>query len=134
MIKETPALAVEDMLKYIYSGEVPEDPKSLTTDLLHIADMHQLHPVVEACVKNLVVSLDVSSCISTFMLVDRYQAQTLRDIVTMFVQCKAVEVVEEEDWIKLKDSSPDLAQELVRAIAGATKERHKCQFCIVAYY
>jgi len=133
-IRETPAKAVEDMLKYIYSGDVPQDPESLTTDLLHIASMHQLQPVMEACLRNLVDHLDISSCISTFMLVDRYlpQDQHLRKMVIMFMQCKAVEVVEEEDMVKLMDSNPVLAHELMRAIARATKERHKCQFCVVS--
>jgi hypothetical protein len=36
-----------DMLKYIYSGDFPEDPKILITDLLHIADVHQMHPEVD---------------------------------------------------------------------------------------
>jgi len=115
-IRETPPKAVEDMLKYIYSGDVPQDPMSLTTDLLHIASMHQLHPVVEACLKNLVEGLDVPSCISTLMLVDRYlpQDQNMREMVIMFMQCKAKEVVEEEDMIKLIKSNPVLAQELIR--------------------
>ena len=98
--------------------------------------MHQLQPVVEGCLKNLVESLDVSSCISTLVLVDRYlpQDQNMREMVITFMQCKAMEVVEEEDWVKLKDRSPELAQELVRALARATKERHKCRFCVVSYY
>ena len=133
VIKETSVQAVEDMLKFIYSGDVPEDPKSLTADLLHIANMHQLHPLVEACLKNLVDNLDVPSCISTFMLVDRYMPQNMREIVIKFMQCKAIGVVEQEDWIKLMEKKSDLAQELVRALARETKERHKCQFCLVSY-
>jgi len=135
VIKETPAQAVEDMLKYIYSGDIPENPDSLTSDLLHIANMHLLQPLVEACMKNIVDNLDVSSCISTFMLVDRYVPQDLgmREVVIRFMQCKATEVVEVEDWDKLVDSHPALAKELVRAIARATKEKHRCQFCLVSY-
>jgi len=135
VIKETPAQAVETMLKYIYSGNIPEDPEGLSSDLLHIANMHLLHPLVEACLKNIVDNLDVSSCISTFMLVDRYMPQDLniREVVIKFLQCKATEVVEVEDWDKLGDSHPALAKELVRAIARATKEKHKCQFCLVSY-
>ena len=119
------------MLKYVYSGDLHEDPECLSSDLLHIANMHLLHPLVEACLKNIVDNLDVSSCISTFMLVDRYMPQdlNLREVVIMFMQCKAIEVVEVEDWDKLVASHPALAKELVRALARATKEKHKCQFC-----
>jgi len=135
VIKETPAQTVEDMLKYIYSGNVPKDSKSLTTELLHIANMYQLHMLVEACLKNMVDSLDVASCISTFMLVDRYvpQDRDLRELVIMFMQCKAMEVVEEEDWDKLMKGHPDLAKEIVKAMVSTTKDKHRCQFCVVTY-
>jgi len=127
VLKETTVKAVEDMLKFIYSGDVPDDPKILTTDLLNLANMYQLKPLVDACLKKLVDSLEVSSCISTLMLVD----SSLREVIIMFIQCKAMEVVEEEDWDQLMDSFPDLAKELVKAIARATKEKHKCQFCVL---
>jgi len=135
VIKESPAQAVEDMLKYIYSGDVPDDSKSLTTELLHIAQMYQLSPIVKACLKNFVESLDVSSCITTFMLVDRYAPQdlNLREKIIMFMKCKAVEIVDEEVWGKLMESSPDLVKEIVKALARAAKEKHKCEFCVVAY-
>ena len=135
VIKESPAQAVEDMLKYIYSGDVPDDYQSLTIELLHIANMYQLSHIVEACLKNFVESLDVASCISTFMLVDRYAPQdlNLREKVIMFMKCKAVEVVDEEVWDKLMESSPDLVKEIVKAIAGAAKEKHRCEFCVVTY-
>jgi len=132
VIKEVTAQAVEDMLKYLYSGEIP---KNLTTDLLHIADMHQLHPLIDACLKNLIESLDVASCISTFILVDRYQTQNrdLREMVIEFIKCKAVEVVKEKDSDKLIDSHPALAKELMTALACARKERHRCKYCVVSY-
>jgi len=135
VIKESPAQAVEDMLKYIYSGDVPDDSKSLTFELLHIASMYQLSPIVEACLKNFVEMLDVASCISTFKLVDRYAPQdlNLREKVIMFMKCKAVEVVDEEVWDKLMEKSPDLVKEIVKALARAAKEKHKCEFCVVTY-
>jgi len=136
VINEVAAKTVEDMLKYLYSGEIP---KNLTTELLHIADMHQLHPLIEACLKNLIESLDVPSCISTFILVDRYQPQNrnMREMVIEFIKCKTIEVVKEEDCDKLVDSHPALAKELVRAIGSKVeelnKEKHRCKFCVVTY-
>ena len=136
MIEEIPAEAVEAMLKYLYSGEIPNDPKHLNTELLQIADMHQLHPLMEACLKTLVESLDVPSCISTFILVDRYQPQngSLRETVIEFMKCNAAEVVKEGDCDKLLDSHPALAKELMTAFASDSKKLHRCQFCVVSYY
>lgn len=136
VINEVTAKTIEDMLKYLYSGEIP---KNLTNELLHIADMHQLHPLMEACLKNLIGSLDVPSCISTFILVDRYQTQNrnMREMVIEFMKCKTTEVVKEEDCDKLVDSHPALAKELMRAIGSKveelSKEKHRCKFCVVAY-
>ena len=69
------------------------------------------------------------------MLVDRYMPQdwNLREVVIKYIQCNATEVVEVEDWDKLLDSNRALAKELMRAIAGRSKEKHKCQFCVVTY-
>ena len=137
VMKEITADAVEDMLTYLYTGEIPNDPKNLTTELLQIADMHQLHPLKEACLKNLVGSLEVASCISTFILVDRYQPHngSLREMVIKFIKCKATEVVIEEDCNKLVYSHPELAKELMTefAFASARKEKHRCKFCVVSY-
>ena len=38
-MREVPAEAVESMLKFIYSGEIPDGPEMLTLDLLNIAEM-----------------------------------------------------------------------------------------------
>ena len=68
--KITPA-AVDDMLKFIYNGTIAEDTKSQNIDLLHTAEMYQIGALKESCVKILVDSLNVSSCISTLIMVDR---------------------------------------------------------------
>ena len=137
VIKEITAKAVEDMLKYLYSGEIPIDPKNLTIELLQIADMHQLHPLMDSCLKNLIGSLDASSCISTLILVDRYQPlnKNLREKVIDFIKCKATELVVERDCDKLVDSHPAIAKELMRAFISTSKDsKHVCSFCAVSYY
>ena len=71
-VKEAPAKAVASMLKYIYKGEVCDDPEQLSVDLLNLAEMYLLDSLKEACLKSLMDRLDVSSCISTFIMADRY--------------------------------------------------------------
>jgi len=136
VIKEIAAKPVEDMLKYLYSGEIPIDPEILTTELLQLADMHQLHPLKEACLKNLIARLEASSCISTLILVDRYQPlnMSLRDKVIEFIKCQASEGVVENDCDKLVDTHPALAKELLRVFVRGNKEKgHMCSFCMVSY-
>ena len=48
--KDLPANTVKDMLKYIYTGEIPEN---LSIHLLHVSDFYQLDSLKEACVENL---------------------------------------------------------------------------------
>ena len=133
-VKEVPAEAVETVLKYIYTWEVPEDPAKLTFDLLQIAEMYLLDDLKEACWKSLVDRLEVPSCISTFILADRFNSGggKLKEIVIKFMKCKAEEVVEVEDWDKLVDNHTALAKELMRAIVKGSKVNHKCQFCVLS--
>jgi len=134
-VKEVTPEAVESMLKFIYTGEVPDDPEKLTIDLLNITEMYLLDHLKEACLTSLVEKLEVSSCITTFIMADRYvsggSGGRLRELLIKFMRCKAEEVVETDNWDKLMDNHPALAKELVRAIVKRGKERHKCQFCVV---
>ena len=70
-VKQITPAAVDDMLKFIYNGTIAEDTKSQNIDLLHAAEMYQIGALKESCVKILVDSLNVSSCISTLIMVDR---------------------------------------------------------------
>jgi len=136
VVREVPAIAVEDMLKYIYTGKLPADPKRLTFDLLNAAEMYQIPSLKEACMQNLVESLDVPSCISTFILVDRFlpHGGEVREKVVKFMMCKAAEVVDLEACDKLVDTYPSLTKELMKAIGKkGSKEKHRCQFCVVSY-
>jgi len=136
-VKEVSPEAIESMLKFIYTGEVPEDPEKLTLDLLNIAEMYLLGHLKESCLRSLVEKLEVSSCITTFIMADRYvpshSSGNLRELVIKFMKCKAEEVVETDNWDKLMDNHPSLAKEVVRAIVKGGKEKHKCQFCVVLY-
>ena len=134
-VKEAPAEAVASMLKYIYSGEVPVDPEKLTPDLLNLAEMYLLDRLKEACLKSLIERLDVASCISTFIMADRYAPSggNLREMVIKFMKCKAEEVVAQKDWDTLVVNHPSLATEMMRAIVRGSDEKHKkCQFCVIS--
>jgi len=134
-IKGITAEATEDMLKFIYTGTLPEDPISQNIDLLHAADMYQIEALKEACVKSLVDSLDVSSCISTLIMVDRFipHYDRVKEEVIKFIKCKAVELVDMEDWDKLMLNFPALEKEVVKAIVKESREKHVCKFCLVSY-
>jgi len=134
-LKEVTAEATEDMLKFIYTGTLAKDIKSENIDLLHAADMYQIEALKEACVKILVNSLNVSTCISTLIMVDRYipHVDSVREEVIRFIKCKAEELVDMEDWDKLMVNFPALEKEVVKAIVKGSREKHVCKFCLVSY-
>eukprot|EP00092_Neocalanus_flemingeri_P021033 GFUD01022787.1.p1 GENE.GFUD01022787.1~~GFUD01022787.1.p1 ORF type:complete len:375 (-),score=78.34 GFUD01022787.1:99-1223(-) len=136
-LTELPADAVAEVLKYIYTGEIPNDPELLSFDLLHVADYFQLAILRTACAESILASLDVPSCISTFIMMDRFLPQDVRvrERLIMFMKCKAVEVIETDDWEKLVVSYPSLVTELTRAMVMGRQgqEKHKCQFCVLSY-
>ena len=74
-VMDVPAEAVESMLKYIYNGEVPDDPDKLTIDLLNAAEMYLLDFLKDACLKSLIERLEVSSCVSTFIMADSMEQE-----------------------------------------------------------
>jgi len=134
-VKEAPVEAVECMLKYIYNGELPDDPTNVTVDLLNIAEKYLLESLKEACLDILLENLEVSKCISSFFIADRYMPSggKLREQVIMFIKCKAEEVVGGEEWDELNVNFPALSKELMMAIVKGSKEKHRCQFCVVTY-
>jgi len=136
-VQKVPAEAVKEMIKHIYTGEIPSDPEILSVDLLQLADMYQLVSLKDACVENLLSSLDVPTCISTFLVMDHYFPldEKVRERLAMFMNCKAEEVIETDGWKRLMGSHPSLVTELTRAMLRGrkAKEKHKCQFCVVSY-
>jgi len=134
VISDVPAKTVKDVLQYMYTGEFPP-ADDLNVYLLHLADMYLLEELKKACVKELLSCLDISTCISTFVMVDRYlpQSSTVRKEIIKFMTCKAADVVEEGECDKLVDNYPDLAKELMKAVGRRVKEEHNCQYCLVNY-
>ena len=70
------------MLQYNNTGEVPHDPEKLTIDLLNIAEMYLLDHLKEVCLSSLVEKLEVSSCITTFIMAGRYLPNQVIALVT----------------------------------------------------
>eukprot|EP00092_Neocalanus_flemingeri_P033552 GFUD01036475.1.p1 GENE.GFUD01036475.1~~GFUD01036475.1.p1 ORF type:complete len:360 (+),score=77.71 GFUD01036475.1:51-1130(+) len=128
---EDGAKAVEEMLKHIYTGEIPNDSDILSIELLALADRFFLDSLKTACGENLVASLEVSSCISTFVSLDQQlpKDDMSREKVLIFIKCKAEEVIETADWDKMASSHASLAKELTRAMLKK-KDTHVCQYCV----
>jgi len=128
-IKATSCTAVGKMLTYIYSGEQPYVLDSQENiDLLQLADMYMLQNLKLNCGEAIINRLTIDNCISSFITICRYFPANarLKELVKLFLRCKAMQVVECEDWEKL---DKEFQREVVRAMVQGGKEVHDCLFC-----
>eukprot|EP00092_Neocalanus_flemingeri_P017620 GFUD01019063.1.p1 GENE.GFUD01019063.1~~GFUD01019063.1.p1 ORF type:complete len:351 (-),score=70.19 GFUD01019063.1:117-1169(-) len=116
---------VKEMLKYIYTGEIPEKLGVLNLDLLYLAEKYLLGSLKFACGGSIVSSLTVSNCISSFISVERYfpPDSWVRKMIDVFLKCNAEQVIASEGWGDLVKKFPDeLSRDLVRAMIKGGKE------------
>jgi len=122
------AETIEIVLDYIYTGDIPSE-NYLDIFLLRVADMYLLDGLKEACVKNLMSYLNISTCVSTLVMVDKYLAvnSPAREEVMKFMICYADEVVKLDEW----KYHPELTREFLKALGKTFKEKHCCQYCLL---
>eukprot|EP00092_Neocalanus_flemingeri_P022975 GFUD01024907.1.p1 GENE.GFUD01024907.1~~GFUD01024907.1.p1 ORF type:complete len:344 (-),score=84.70 GFUD01024907.1:66-1097(-) len=125
-IEDSSAEAVEEMLKYIYTGEIPDSDKLdvLSIELLHLAEKYHLDSLKFACGGSIASSLTISTCISDFITVERYfpPDSSVRKKVDQFLRCNAEQVVECEAWDDLVKKFPEVSRDLVRAMVKRGKD------------
>eukprot|EP00092_Neocalanus_flemingeri_P017617 GFUD01019060.1.p1 GENE.GFUD01019060.1~~GFUD01019060.1.p1 ORF type:complete len:347 (-),score=78.78 GFUD01019060.1:221-1261(-) len=116
--------AVEDMLKYIYTGEITDDLDLLNPELLYLAEKYGLSSLKFACGGSIVSSLTVSNCISSFISVERYfpPDSWVRKRIDVFLRCNAEQVIESEGLDDLVKKVPELLRDLMRAMIKGRKE------------
>ena len=133
IIEDTTPEAVEKMLVHIYTGELLElKQNGLNVDLLQLADMYKLDKLKDFCGEDVIDQLSIDNCISSFIIIDRYFSSDSREreLVKLFMRCKAVQIIESEDWGKMVKDFPEVVTEVVRAMLQGQREVHDCLFCI----
>jgi len=129
-IKDTTVEAVEEMLKYIYTGKIPED-EQLNSDLLQLADMYVLDTLKIACGEGILAKLNISNCIPSYIMIDRFftPENRVRNMLDLFMRCKARQVVDSDEWDELSDKLPGLTKDLVKVMVDGGKDAHGCWYC-----
>ena len=100
---QTGANTVESETNNIEVKEVPA--VHLQWRYSRLAEMYFLDVLREACVESLVERLEVVSCISTFIMADRFivSGGKLKEMVIKFMKCEAEEVLRAiVKWVKEK--------------------------------
>ena len=119
IVHDSNPLAVEILLKHLYSGAIPANLDHHTVEILQLAEFFQLEELREECRLSLVRNLSVENAVTTMVHVDRFfhQDQTgMRDKVKEFIKLNAASVVDNEHWGKFVRTYPDMVTELFRAV------------------
>ena len=119
VVHDSSPLAVEILLKHLYTGAIPPNLDQHTVEILQLAEFFQLEELREECRLSLVSNLTVENAVETLVHVDRFFHQDntgMRDKVKEFIKVNAASVVEDEHWGKFVRTYPDMVTELFRAV------------------
>jgi len=101
IIEDSTVEAVEAMLKHIYTGDIPTNlDQEKNLHLLQLADMYRLDMLKSACAENIVTSLNIANCISSFITISSYfqdnPENRFKKLVNMFMKCNAKQLINEQ--------------------------------------
>ena len=88
---------VKEMLKFIYTGEVPE-LKEKAHDLFCIADKYQLERLKQLCEKQLWTDIGVKNVVDTLLLAVTHDLIRLKRRCTQFIADHITELMKTEKW------------------------------------
>jgi len=122
-IEESTPEAVEKMINFIYTGELPSLTKDLAMDLFILADKYMLKHLKEACGKIVMANTSPESFIETFKLMTSSftsdDESGVLDIGKNFFKTNAKAIMSDADgkkWIDFATEHPEPALELVRML------------------
>jgi len=102
-IKDLDVKVVQDMIDYIYSGQVTE-LESKAAGLITAAEKYDLEELKQMCVTSLCNSIRDDNVLDMLVLVETYDLPELRKSALEFTALHKKEVVNQEDWrIKLEN-------------------------------
>jgi hypothetical protein len=122
-VHDSSPVAVEAMLRHLYTGAIPAQLDRLSVEILQLADFFQLAELREECRLSLLRSLSVENAVSTLVHVDCYFQQDrtgMKDKVMEFIKLHAGLVVDNEHWAKFVRTYPDMVTEVFRAVIEKT--------------
>ena len=112
-IKDSRPEIVGEMLRFIYTGDIPDERLSeMATDLLRVADMYQLDFLRKMCEANLCSTLKVENSIELLVLGDMYHAPQLKKRALDLVAMNIKKIVDTDVYKDLFRQKPDLAWEV----------------------
>lgn len=121
-IDDTQFEIIEEMLKFIYSGESSQ-LSVMAFDLLAVAEKYHLDRLKAMAEREIASHLSPSNAIDALIIADMQSAHNLKESVTLFIMSIISELTSSDEWIKLHQY-PHLLTELINRFAGVTRPGH----------
>ena len=111
-VEDVAADVIEDMLIFIYGGEVG-DLQGRASELLVAAEKYHLEDLKKFCEESLCVNITVENVLDMMELADLHNAANLRSMALKFIGRNAKEVAAQKDW---RERFPDVVVDIIDAI------------------
>ena len=112
IIKDVRADVFEELMSYIYSGQLPH-LKEMASDLLAVADKYSILPLLQICMNNLLENMSVEDAAATYVLADRHSLHQVKPVIIHFMKKHFYEVATSAGWLSLGNHHPQLTKEIL---------------------
>ena len=109
--------AMEEMLRYIYTGEIFNIADSTRLDLIKAADKYQILDLKEMCEKDIVKTLSDENALKILAVADQSNATTLKERTIEFIVANAKTIVEKTEFDFIMNLHPLVVREIFRKTA-----------------
>ena len=111
IIEDVDADVFEELMTYIYSGQLPH-LKEMVSDLLAVADKYSILPLLEICMTDLLKNMSVDDAAATYVLADRHSLHQVKPTIIHFMKKHFYDVATSAGWISLVTHHPQLTKEI----------------------
>ena len=109
-IKDHDPAVVKQMLEYIYTNKIPDDPLC-SLELLLIGDQFNIEDLVQFCLPEIATTLTCENALQMLDIARKVtNATLLKNYITKFVAKNILTVVGTDDWKKFVDPNPELLE------------------------
>lgn len=107
---------LEEMLNYIYTGQVPEFETPLAIGLLAAADKYKLKNLKITCEKQISNNLSAENATEIYIFADLHDAKQLKTRAKEFIISHAKDVIITNEWKAMAKDHPKLYDEVFCAL------------------
>ncbi|CAP34582.2 Protein CBR-BATH-42 [Caenorhabditis briggsae] len=108
--------SVRAMVEFMYTGATESLDQGNIDEILAIADKYEVLMLKDQCERLIAQTINLKNVTQVAMFSDTYTADYLKSAVIRFLMTHHRVVIKTQDWINLKKSRHELANELLEAV------------------